>query len=109
LLRLLPAAQPGIDIDEDENRTMISRRNLVSGSAILAGAAAVSGRIHAAAIPEAVTTTSPAMQPPLVPSSGPTYQPVVTLNGWTLPWRTNGDWRNFIWLRSRSHAKSPPA
>ena len=38
---------------------MISRRNLIGGSAILAGAAAVSGRVQAAAIPEAVTTTSP--------------------------------------------------
>src|SRR3569832_1434177 len=72
---------------------MISRRNLIAGSAILAGA--VSGRVQAAAIPEAVTTTSPAMQPPLAPSSGPDYQPVVTLNGWTLPWRMNGDWKEF--------------
>src|SRR5512144_1680288 len=75
--------------------TMISRRNLIGGSAILASAAAVSGRVQAAAIPEAVTTTSPAMQPPLIPSSGPAYQPVVTLNGWTLPWRMNGDWKEF--------------
>jgi FtsP/CotA-like multicopper oxidase with cupredoxin domain len=35
------------------------------------------------------------MQPPLYPSSGPDYQPVVTLNGWTLPWRQNGDWKEF--------------
>jgi hypothetical protein len=35
------------------------------------------------------------MQPPLFPSSGPEYQPVVTLNGWTLPWRMNGDWKEF--------------
>jgi hypothetical protein len=35
------------------------------------------------------------MQPPLFPSSGPDYQPVVTLNGWTLPWRMNGDWKEF--------------
>ena len=35
------------------------------------------------------------MQPPLAPSSGPDYQPVVTLNGWTLPWRMNGDWKEF--------------
>jgi FtsP/CotA-like multicopper oxidase with cupredoxin domain len=74
---------------------MISRRNLIGGSAILAGAAAVSGRVQAAAIPEAVIATSPTMQPPLVPSSGPAYQPVVTLNGWTLPWRMNGGWKEF--------------
>ena len=35
------------------------------------------------------------MQPPLVPTTGPDYQPVVTLNGWTLPWRMNGDWKEF--------------
>jgi len=74
---------------------MISRRNLIGGSAILAGAAAVSGRVQAAGIPEAAIATSPAMQPPLFPAGGPDYQPVVTLNGWTLPWRMNGDWKEF--------------
>ncbi len=74
---------------------MISRRNLIGGSAILVGAAAVSGRVQAAAIPEAVTSNSSAMQPPLVPSNGQDYQPVVTLNGWTLPWRMNGGWKEF--------------
>ena len=77
------------------NAHLISRRNLVGGSAALAGAALVSGRAQAAGIPEAPTTASPAMQPPLYPSSGPDYQPVVTLNGWTLPWRMNGDWKEF--------------
>ena len=74
---------------------MISRRNLIGGSAILAGASAISGRVQAAAIPEAPRIASPAMQPPLFPTSGPDYQPVVTLNGWTLPWRMNGDWKEF--------------
>ena len=74
---------------------MISRRHLIAGSAVLAGASAVSGRVQAAAIPEAVSNASPAMQPPLAPTSGPDYQPVVTLNGWTLPWRMNGDWKEF--------------
>ena len=45
--------------------------------------------------PRGSHNTSPAMQPPLIPSSGPAYQPVVTLNGWTLPWRMNGDWKEF--------------
>jgi manganese oxidase len=74
---------------------MISRRSLIGNSAMLLGAAAVSGRAHAAVIPEAATSASPAMQPPLYPSSGADYQPVVTLNGWTLPWRMNGDWKEF--------------
>ena len=74
---------------------MISRRNLIGSSVMLAGAAAVSGRVQAASIPEAVTSTSPAMQPPPAPSTGPHFQPVVTLNGWSLPWRMNGDWKEF--------------
>lgn len=74
----------------------LSRRKFVGLSAMaIASAAAVSGRVQAASIPEAATNSSPAMQPPLHPSSGPPYQPVVTLNGWTLPWRMNGDWKEF--------------
>ena len=74
----------------------ISRRRFVgSSAAALAGVAAVSGRVAAAAIPEAPTRADAAMQPPLFPASGPDYQPVVTLNGWTLPWRMNGDWKEF--------------
>src|SRR5215475_4206376 len=74
----------------------ISRRTFLTTSGVaLAGVSQVSGRIAAAGIPEAVTQTTPTMQPPLYPSSGPAYQPVVTLNGWTLPWRMNGDWKEF--------------
>ena len=65
---------------------MISRRKILGSAAVLAGASAVSGRLQAASIPEAPTTTTNTTQPPLMPTSGPDYQPVVTLNGWTLPW-----------------------
>jgi manganese oxidase len=75
--------------------TMISRRGLIGSAAVLAGANMVSGRVQAASIPEAPTTQSAAMAPPLFPKSGPEYQPVVTLNGWTLPWRMNGEWKEF--------------
>jgi FtsP/CotA-like multicopper oxidase with cupredoxin domain len=75
---------------------MLSRRNFLTGSAVaLAGAAAVSGRAALAAIPEAPTNASSAMQPPLPPANGQAYQPVVTLNGWTLPYRMNGEWKEF--------------
>lgn len=74
---------------------MITRRNFLGTAAILTGASIISGRAQAARIPEAVTMDHPNMQPPLFPSSGPDYQPVVTLNGWTLPWRMNGDWKEF--------------
>ena len=74
----------------------LSRRNFLGGSAVaLVSVAAVSGRAQAATIPEAPTTDSPAMQPPVAPPSGQDYQPVVTLNGWTLPWRMNGEWKEF--------------
>jgi hypothetical protein len=71
---------------------MISRRNFIGSAAVLASMSAISGRAQAAGIPEAPIMESAAMQPPLFPNSGPDYQPVVTLNGWTLPWRMNGDW-----------------
>jgi FtsP/CotA-like multicopper oxidase with cupredoxin domain len=74
---------------------MISRRAILGSAAVLASASAVSGRVQAASIPEAPTSTASTMQPPLVPTSGPDYQPVVTLNGWTLPWRMDGDWKEF--------------
>lgn len=73
---------------------MLSRRNFLGGSALV-GAALVSGRAEAASIPEAPTMDSPSMQPPVPPASGQDYQPVVTLNGWTLPWRMNGAFKEF--------------
>jgi FtsP/CotA-like multicopper oxidase with cupredoxin domain len=74
----------------------VSRRTFLATSGLaLASVSQISGRAAAAGIPEAATQSSPAMQPPLYPSSGQDYQPVVTLNGWTLPWRMNGDWKEF--------------
>src|SRR5690348_10022377 len=74
----------------------VTRRNFLAASGLaLASATQVSGRAAAAAIPEAFTQISPLMQPPLYPPTGPDYQPVVTLNGWTLPWRQNGNWKEF--------------
>jgi FtsP/CotA-like multicopper oxidase with cupredoxin domain len=72
---------------------MMNRRSLVAGAAVL-GAGLVS-RADAAAIPEAPTQSSPAMQPPLSPPNGRPYNPVVTLNGWTLPWRMKDGWKEF--------------
>jgi len=72
-----------------------TRRGFIGSAAVLASASVVSGRVEAANIPEAPTTTTNTMQPPLAPQSGPAYQPVATLNGWTLPWRQNGDWKEF--------------
>ncbi|WP_292533181.1 copper oxidase [Methylocystis sp.] len=74
---------------------MITRRSFFGGAAAVASVGLVSGRAQAAAIPEAPRMTTPATQPPLFPSSGPDYRPVVTLNGWSLPFRMNGDWKEF--------------
>ena len=75
---------------------MLSRRNFLAGSAVtLVSATTISGRVQSATIPEAQTYSSPSMQPPIPPPSGQDYQPVVTLNGWTLPWRMNGEWKEF--------------
>jgi FtsP/CotA-like multicopper oxidase with cupredoxin domain len=65
------------------------------GAAVgLFGAALVS-RAGAASLPEAPTQDKPGMQPPLAPPSGRPYQPVATLNGWTLPWRKKDGWKEF--------------
>jgi FtsP/CotA-like multicopper oxidase with cupredoxin domain len=64
-----------------------------SGAALL-GAAAVS-RAAQGAVPEAPTQSKPDTQPPLMPANGRPYNPVVTLNGWTLPWRMNRGWKEF--------------
>lgn len=74
---------------------MFTRRRLFRAAAVLAGAHAINGRVQAVSLPEAPTTTTNTMQPPIFPTGGPEYQPVVTLNGWTLPWRMNGDWKEF--------------
>lgn len=76
-------------------KAMLSRRNFLGTATALASATAFSGRVQAANIPEAPIMDKATMQPPLHPTSGPDYNPVVTLNGWTLPWRMNGDWKEF--------------
>ena len=48
-----------------------------------------------AALPEPAIQTTPDTMPPLVPKSGRSYNPVVTLNGWTLPWRMNNGVKEF--------------
>ena len=39
--------------------------------------------------------TSPTTQPPLAPTTGRPYNPVATLNGWSLPWRMNNGVKEF--------------
>ncbi len=74
---------------------MTTRRHFLrtAGGALL-GAATVS-KVAQASVPEAPIQTTPDTQPPLAPPNGRPYQPVVTLNGWTLPWRMNNGWKEF--------------
>ena len=52
-------------------------------------------RVAMAALPEPVTQTSADTMPPLTPNTGLPYNPVVTLNGWTCPWRMNNGVKEF--------------
>jgi len=76
---------------------MNSRRNFLKTVGIAGGALAVSSvsRVVMAALPEPAMQSSPDTMPPLVPNSGHHYNPVVTLNGWTLPWRMNKGVKEF--------------
>ena len=72
---------------------MTTRRTFLKsvGLAGVAVAVAVVNRAALAALPEPVLQVKPDTMPLLFPDSGRPYNPVVTLNGWTLPWRmTNG-------------------
>lgn len=73
---------------------MLNRRQLLGAGATIVGAAAWT-KTSAMGLPDAPTMESASTQPPLVPTSGPDYQPVVTLNGWTLPHRMNNGVKEF--------------
>jgi FtsP/CotA-like multicopper oxidase with cupredoxin domain len=74
---------------------MTNRRTFfrTAGAAAL-GAAAVS-RAGAATLPEAVIQTSAGTLPPPLPPNGRPFNPVVTLNGWSLPWRMKDGVKEF--------------
>ncbi|WP_043356901.1 copper oxidase [Cupriavidus basilensis] len=74
---------------------MVSRRQFLQGSGAAMLGAAVVSKAGAASLPEAPLQSGAATQPPLLPSSGRPYNPVVTLNGWTLPWRMRNGWKEF--------------
>ena len=74
---------------------MVSRRSLLTSAA---GALVASGAVSRAAaqsIPEAPLRGSPATHPPPEPTTGRPFKPVVTLNGWSLPWRMQGNVKEF--------------
>ncbi|MDC7703519.1 multicopper oxidase family protein [Vogesella indigofera] len=71
-----------------------SRRQFFAGAATAVVGATVA-RSALAALPEPVIQTSVETAPPLLPNTGRPYNPVVTLNGWTLPWRMNNGVKEF--------------
>lgn len=74
---------------------MVTRRQFIGGAgAALLGSGLVS-RVGAASLPEAPLQDKPSTMPPLNPPNGRPYHPVVTLNGWTLPWRMNDGVKEF--------------
>ncbi len=74
---------------------MMTRRQFLVGSGAAVVGAALVSRTQAASLPEAPVQARAMTQPPLVPPNGRSYQPVVTLNGWTLPWRMKDGWKEF--------------
>ena len=72
---------------------MTQRRMFLSGAALL-GAAGVS-RAALAGLPEISSDPGPVTAAPLAPSAGRPYRPVVTLNGWSLPFRMNRGVKEF--------------
>ncbi len=74
---------------------MVSRRSfLASAAGALVSAGAVS-RTALAQVPEVALSESAATQPPPAPATGRPFQPVVTLNGWSLPWRMKDGVKEF--------------
>ncbi len=73
---------------------MVNRRQLFSSAGAAVAAAAV-GKASLAALPEIVASDTADMRPPLHPPNGRSYQPVATLNGWTLPWRMQNGVKEF--------------
>ncbi|WP_373832533.1 multicopper oxidase domain-containing protein, partial [Delftia acidovorans] len=73
----------------------MNRRNFFTGAAVAAVSSAAVSRVALAALPEAATQSSAETAAPLAPPNGRPYRPVVTLNGWTTPWRMNAGVKEF--------------
>jgi FtsP/CotA-like multicopper oxidase with cupredoxin domain len=74
---------------------MFNRRQVLGGAAAAVVGAGLISRADAARLPEAPMRADAKTQPPLTPPDGRSYNPVVTLNGWTLPWRMKDGVKEF--------------
>ena len=73
---------------------MLNRRTILSAGAALVSTSAWAQTSNTS-LPEAATMDSPSTQPPKAPATGPEYNPVVTLNGWTAPFRMKNGVKEF--------------
>jgi manganese oxidase len=71
-----------------------TRRAFLAAAGAALGAGAVD-RSALAALPELATRTDAQTAAPLLPPDGRPYRPIVTLNGWTLPWRMRDGVKEF--------------
>ena len=74
---------------------MFTRRQMLGGTAATVLGAGMVARSSIAALPEAPVAADAKTAAPLTPRTGRPYNPVVTLNGWTLPWRMKDGWKEF--------------
>lgn len=74
---------------------MTNRRQFLKSAGAAALGAGLVSRTALATLPESPIMQSAQMQIPELPSSGRHYNPVVTLNGWSLPWRMKNGWKEF--------------
>lgn len=76
---------------------MSSRRDFMRFAGIAGGAVTASSvsRVSMAALPEPVFMDSSDTAAPLYPETGRDYNPVVTPNGWTAPWRMRNGIKEF--------------
>src|SRR5574343_1653050 len=74
---------------------MISRRDFFKGAGAAAVSATAVSKVAAASLPEAVVMGSADTHVPPAPANGRHFNPVVTLNGWSLPWRMNNGVKEF--------------
>jgi len=73
---------------------LLSRRDFfkLAGAGI---AASTVSKVAMAALPEIISAETANTQIPLYPNTGRFYNPVVTLNGWSLPWRMKNGVKEF--------------
>ena len=75
----------------------MQRRHFFTSAALSTAAVAVASvsRGALAALPEPVIMRGATTAPPLAPTTGRPHRPVVTLNGWTAPWRMKDGVKEF--------------